>query len=195
MKHLESKELQMGISLLSKPEIEFNPNKRVFVKENVISSTVCDEIIDFGKNNVVKGINKYPGLFQISFKTCLLPVDNIIHSVLQDVWVEASSFIGTTVDFVEPYELKQYGAGDFFGKHTDNYNSLSKDIDRKITMSIQLSDDKDYVGGDLLVLSQSYSRKKGSIIAFPSLLTHHVNPILKGERWSLISWAWGPQWK
>ena len=185
----------MTLLLVPKPNIEFNPNKRVFVKENVISSKVCDEIIDFGKNNVVKGINKYPSLFQISFKTCLLPTDHVIHSTLQDVWLEASIFIGTTVDFVEPYELKQYGTSDFFGKHTDNYNSLSKDIDRKITMSIQLSDDKDYVGGDLLILNQKSSRKKGSIIAFPSLLTHQVNPILKGERWSLISWAWGPQWK
>jgi hypothetical protein len=185
----------MTLLLVPKPNIEFNPNKRVFVKENVISSKVCDEIIDFGRNNVVKGINKYPGLFQISFKTCLLPTDHVIHSTLQDVWLEASIFIGTTVDFVEPYELKQYGTSDFFGKHTDNYNSLSKDIDRKITMSIQLSDDEDYVGGDLLILNQKSSRKKGSIIAFPSLLTHQVNPILKGERWSLISWAWGPQWK
>ena len=185
----------MTLLLVPKPNIEFNPNKRVFVKENVISSKVCDEIIDFGKNNVVKGINKYPSLFQISFKTCLLPTDHVIHSTLQDVWLEASIFIGTTVDFVEPYELKQYGTSDFFGKHTDNYNSLSKDIDRKITMSIQLSDDEDYVGGDLLILNQKSSRKKGSIIAFPSLLTHQVNPILKGERWSLISWAWGPQWK
>ena len=185
----------MSISLLSKPEIEFNRNKRLFIKENVISSKICDEIIDFGKSNVVKGINKYPGLFQISFKTCLLPMDHVIHSVLQDIWDEASSFIGTTIDLVEPYELKQYGTGDFFGKHTDNYNILSKDIDRKITMSVQLSDDEDYVGGDLLILNQQSSRKKGSIIAFPSLFTHQVNPIVKGERWSLISWAWGPQWK
>ena len=185
----------MNTPLVSKPNIELNRNKRIFVKENVISSTVCDEIIDFEKNNVVKGINKYPGLFQISFKTCLLPMDHVIHSVLQDVWVEASSFIGTTVDFVEPYELKQYGIGDFFGKHTDNYNSLSEDIDRKITMSVQLSNDEDYVGGDLLILNQQSSRKKGSIIAFPSLFTHQVNPIVTGERWSLISWAWGPEWK
>ena len=185
----------MSIPLVSKPIIEFNPNKRVFIKENVISSTVCDEIINFGRNNVVKGINKYPSLFQISFNSCLLSMDHVIHSMLQEVWDEASSFIGTTVDFVEPYELKQYGIGNFFGKHTDNYNSLSEDIDRKITMSVQLSNDEDYVGGDLLILNQQLSRKKGSIIAFPSLLTHQVNPILKGERWSLISWAWGPEWK
>ena len=74
----------MNTPLVSKPNIELNRNKRIFVKENVISSTVCDEIIDFEKNNVVKGINKYPGLFQISFKTCLLPMDHVIHSVLQD---------------------------------------------------------------------------------------------------------------
>ena len=96
----------MTIPLVSKPEVELNRDKRLFVKENIISSKVCDEIIDLGRNNVVKGINKYPGLFQISFNTCLLPMDHVIHSILQDVWVEASSFIGTTIDFVEPYELK-----------------------------------------------------------------------------------------
>jgi hypothetical protein len=181
--------------LTAKPKIELNRTKRVFVKENVIPHHLCDEIIEFGKNNVVKGVNKYPGLFQISFNSCLLPLDHFVHPLLQEVWDEASSFIGTTIDFVEPYELKQYNTKDFFGKHTDNYNSLSEDIDRKITMSIQLSDDKDYVGGDLHILNQQSSRKKGSIIAFPSLFTHQVNPIVKGERWSLISWAWGPEWK
>jgi hypothetical protein len=182
--------------LTVKPKIELNFTKRVFVKENVIPQYLCDEIIEFGKNNVVKGVNKYPGLFQISFNSCLLPLDHsIVHSLLQEVWDEASSFIGTTIDFVEPYELKQYNTNDFFSKHTDNYNSLSEDIDRKITMSIQLSDDEDYVGGDLLILSKPYSRKKGSIIAFPSLFSHQVTPIVKGERWSLISWAWGPEWK
>ena len=187
--------LQMTIPLVSKPEIKFNSNKRIFVKENVVPTNICDEIIEFGKDNVRKGVNKYPGLFKISFNTCLLPMDHAIHSVLQDVWDEASSFIGTTVDSIEPYELKHYGAGGFFGKHTDNYNSLSKDIDRKITMSIQLSNDRDYIGGDLVILNQQSPRKKGSIIAFPSLFTHQVNPVVEGERWSLISWAWGPEWK
>ena len=41
----------MNTPLVSKPNIELNRNKRIFVKENVISSTVCDEIIDFEKNN------------------------------------------------------------------------------------------------------------------------------------------------
>ena len=185
----------MSIPLVSKPNIEFKHNKRIFVKENVISDTICNEIIEFGRKNVVKGINKYPGLFQISFNSCLLPMDHVIHSLLQEIWDEASSFIGTNVDFVEPYELKQYSSNDFFGKHIDNYSSLSKDIDRKITMSVQLSNDENYVGGDLLILNQQFSRKKGSVIAFPSLFTHQVNPIVKGERWSLISWAWGPEWK
>ena len=181
--------------LTVKPKIELNRIKRVFVKENVISHHRCDEIIEFGKNNVVKGVNKYPSSFQISFNSCLLPLDHFVHSLLQEVWDEASSFIGTSIDFVEPYELKQYNTTDFFSKHTDNYNSLSEDIDRKITMSVQLSDDEDYVGGDLLILNQQSSRKKGSIIAFPSIFNHQVNHIVKGERWSLISWAWGPEWK
>ena len=183
------------LPLNPKPEIEMDRLKRVFIKENVLSDNVCNEIIEFGRTSVVTGVNKYPTLFQIRFKSCLLPIDHYVHSLLQEVWVEASNHIGTEVEFVEPYELKQYLIGDFFGRHVDNYYSLSKNIDRKITMSIQLSDYDEYEGGDLIILNQKIPRKKGSVIAFPSLLSHEVKTVIKGERWSLISWAWGPEWK
>ncbi len=181
------------IPIVQKPVIDFDFDKRIFIKENVLPNEVCDEIVQWGKDNVKTGINKYPHLFQISFKACLLPLDHYVHKLLQPVWEEASEYIKTPIEFVEPYEIKQYTSTNFFSKHTDQYNSLSKDIDRKITISVQLSND--YTGGDLITLNKICSKTKGSITAFPTNFPHEVRRVLQGERWSLIGWAWGPQWK
>jgi len=176
---------------LEKPPVNFNPKQKIFIKENVLDPDMCDSIIEFGKNNVNKGINKYPQLFDISFHTCLLPLNHESHLLLEDAWHDASKFLDISIDFVEPYELKRYTSDDFFGKHTDNYLCNLSRIDRKITFSIQLSDKEDFTGGDFIILHQPGPKTKGSIVAFPSFFPHEVKPINSGERWSLISWAWG----
>ena len=70
---------------------------------------------------------------------------------------------------------------------------------RKLTAIIQLSDDKDYEGGDFefgitdakgddLVKG---NRGKGCLLVFPSFLSHRVTPITKGTRYSIITWMEG----
>lgn len=185
-----------NIPNLPKPTISRDIYKRVFVKENAISNRMCDELIEFGNNNVQKGVNKYPGLFGISFHACLIPLDHEVHGLLQDTWKEAIDHFKFDIGFVEPYELKRYTSEDFFGQHIDNYYSLTKDIDRKLTMSVQLSDSIEYNGGELKILDRNLaSKNKGSVTVFPSNFPHEVNKITSGIRWSLIGWAWGPYWK
>lgn len=184
------------IPILPKPEVEWDINKRVIVVNNVISSDMCDNIVDLVSNKVSKGINKYPHVFGISFHSCTLPLEHEIHNLLQPVWNQAISQLGFNIDSVEPYEVKKYTSKDFFGKHVDNYYSLSKDIDRKITMSVQLTDSSEYTGGELLVLGKNIAGKsKGSVTVFPSTFTHEVASVKSGVRWSLIGWAWGPYWR
>jgi hypothetical protein len=184
------------IPTLPKPEIEWDINKRVIVVDNVISSDMCDNIIDLVSNRVSKGINKYPHVFGISFHSCILSLEHEIYNLLQPVWNQAISQLEFNIDFVEPYEVKKYTSKDFFGKHVDNYYSLSKDIDRKITMSVQLTDSSEYTGGELLVLGRNIGGKsKGSATLFPSTFTHEVTLVKSGVRWSLIGWAWGPYWR
>lgn len=178
-----------------KPDISWDIGKRIFVKENVIDPSLCDDIIKFGTDNVSQGINKYPQLFDVSFHTCLLPLENEAHKHLQDVWKEIKNHFEVDIDFVEPYELKRYTSGDYFGRHTDNYYSLTGSIDRKITLSVQLTNDDEYEGGEFNVLGIKHKLKKGSIISFPTFFPHEIAPIVSGTRWSLIGWAWGPYWK
>jgi len=181
---------------LEKPPIEWDIPKRIFIAENVLTDEMCNSIIEFGENKVQKSINKYTGVFEISFHSCLLPIDHEIHSSLQNVWHQAINHFQFDIDFIEPYELKRYTSNDFFGKHVDNYYSLTNNVDRKLTMSVQLSDREEYTGGELTVLTKYKTGKgKGSVTVFPSNFPHEVNPITSGVRWSLIGWAWGPYWK
>lgn len=181
---------------ISKPELEWDFNKRVIVINNAISSEMCDSIIDFANDRAAKGVNKYPHIFDVSFHSCILQLEHEVHKLLQPIWQQSINQLGFDIDFVEPYEVKRYTSNDFFGKHVDNYYSLTKDIDRKITMSVQLTDRSEYTGGELLVLGRDIGDKsKGSVTVFPSIFSHEVKPITSGTRWSLISWGWGPYWK
>jgi len=77
--------------------------------------------------------------------------------------------------------------------HMDFGNGSST---RKISVSVQLSDSDDYEGGDLdFMIHRSIikaPREKGSVIFFPSYITHRVNRVTKGTRKSLVLWFHGP---
>lgn len=182
------------IEINDKPRISWALNKRIVLRENVIPVKVCNDIIEEYSSKVAKGINKYP-TFDTSFHTCLLPKDHEVHNYLKPVWEELSNYYQFNIDLVEPYELKKYEDGDFFGSHVDNYYSLANDIERKLTISIQLSDVNDHSGGMLKLFNNLYKANQGGLVAFPTFFPHEVTPIIRGTRWTLIGWAWGPYWR
>ena len=67
---------------------------------------------------------------------------------------------------------------------------------RKISVTINLSDPKDYDGGVLefnmggKTITQG-SKAKGAITIFPSYLLHRVSPVTRGTRKSLVLWVGG----
>jgi predicted 2-oxoglutarate/Fe(II)-dependent dioxygenase YbiX len=179
---------------LEKPAICWDINKKIYKKHNAVPIELCEEIISYGEKNVRKGENKYPKAFKNSFHAALLPLNHKVHSALDNVWDEIIKHFNIDLTFVEPYELKRYTDADFFGSHIDNYYGLTTDIDRKITMVIQLSDEQSYKCGELKIIDISAPKNRGSVVAFPSFFRHEVLRTI-GTRWSLIGWAWGPYWK
>jgi PKHD-type hydroxylase len=82
-----------------------------------------------------------------------------------------------------------------FDWHNDYSHGLP-DAPRKLTIIIQLSDEDDYEGGALEVFGtevQTLPRRRGTIIAFPSLLFHRVTPVTGGIRKVLLAWIGGPR--
>ena len=97
---------------------------------------------------------------------------------------------------MEGVQLSRYTLGQFYNKHVDfNGNPDTKSHTRKLSMSVQLSDENTYDGGDLIIHfggKHFISRRlKGSVIVFDSRLTHEVTPIIRGERYSLVKWFHG----
>jgi PKHD-type hydroxylase len=97
---------------------------------------------------------------------------------------------------VDEIQFAKYGVGDGFGWHLDAGGGQTST--RKLSMSVQLSDEAEYSGGDLefCACSQLESRRRrGTIIVFPAFLAHQVTPVTQGIRHSLVAWAHGPVFK
>ena len=172
------------------PALTTELSKHIFIRENFLDKTICNELVSYGKQNRFADINYTK--WNHKFDICNLPLDHNIHSFLDTVWEEAILFFDTRISFIEQYTLKGYNFGSFFGEHIDNYICVPDKIDRKLTLIVQLSEDYDYTAGDVSVVGKILPKTIGSLIIFPSNFKHHVSKVGRGERWSLISWAWGP---
>jgi len=66
---------------------------------------------------------------------------------------------------------------------------------RKISLSVQLSNEGEYEGGELELFDHGGpvigTKEKGSVHLFPSYMPHKVHPIIRGERWALVIWVHG----
>ena len=90
------------------------------------------------------------------------------------------------------------------GKNNSNYQKhmdLGRPFpNRKLSFSIQLSNDNEYTGGDLRfhyikTQPEIAPRTRGKIIFFPTWTVHDVTPVTQGIRHSLVGWVNGPNFK
>ena len=98
------------------------------------------------------------------------------------------------IQFTE-YTAKQ---NDHYDWHHDVHWNGETDFDRKISITLQLSDPKEYDGGDFEfdeINTNADFKTKGTLLIFPSYLRHRVLPVTSGVRRSLVAWFWGPKWK
>ena len=71
---------------------------------------------------------------------------------------------------------------------------------RKLSFSLQLSDAKDYRGGEVEFINSAGERyfapkQKGTLIVFDSRTKHRVRTVKSGLRKSLVGWVVGPRWR
>ena len=106
----------------------------------------------------------------------------------------------------ERTQFSKYDVGMYFNNHMD-YSCDRKSIanTRKLSVTVQLSDENDYEGGDLLLDyadMEDWSweadsnklvcpREQGTVIVFDSRWIHQVQPVTRGTRYSLVKWVHG----
>ena len=120
-------------------------------------------------------------------------------------------------DHSESCQFTKYTKGQYYDWHCDSWdkpyireheNDPSHGKIRKLSVTVTLSDPKDYKGGELeFDFRQNDPDKKrnvhkcteilpkGSLVVFPSFVWHRVCPVKSGERNSLVIWNLGYPFK
>jgi len=105
---------------------------------------------------------------------------------------------GWEVNDHEAVQFAEYGINQKYNWHVDNFPLSGAPTDRKITVICLMNDPSEFEGGELQIrLYGEFTPelKKGSLIAFPSVLEHRVTPVTKGVRYSSTMWLSGPRFR
>ncbi len=118
-----------------------------------------------------------------------------IGTSLLSVKPRIEEYFQLTLQGLQGIQFLQYGAGDYFHTHADEFEPPS-DTSRKISIILFLN--SGFQGGDVVIYKDAdYYRagngthiipQEGLLIAFSSYLLHEVEKILTGKRFSLVSW-------
>ena len=105
-------------------------------------------------------------------------------------------FDGMTL--TEYAQYTEYPEGGFYDWHVDNdVNMAHEPPVRKISMTLLLSPENEFEGGDLELMAEGKVAKikQGQAIFFASFIRHRVKPVTKGVRKSLVMWFGGLPFK
>lgn len=187
----------MFLPVQHKPDSSGNYVDAIVEVPNLITKELANELRAFALDSELSGWHrrgsKTPQYVRASFYTCLLCVyENAVYPILDRAWEQYEKSKNSNITFLEPYEIKSYVQGDQFSLHSDILISKNNDVERKINLVVQLSDEHEYEGGDLYIGSIKCPRTFGTGIFFPAKYLHCVTEVTRGERFSLIGHAWGP---
>jgi PKHD-type hydroxylase len=113
--------------------------------------------------------------------------------------VNAESFGFDLLGFAEPVQYTVYEAPSVgYEWHLDMIDSPNQ-LQRKLSLTIQLTEGAAYEGGDLEVREGAKvvkaPRGLGCLVAFPSWALHRITPVTRGTRRSLVAWIGGPRFR
>ena len=175
--------------------------------DSFFSPDQCQEIINIGKTypqeggQTFSGAGGEPSSIRSSTIRWIDYQDSNVRWLIDELGrmaIEANRqvFKLDLYGFTEKLQFTEYeGQGRHYDWHPDIGPNMSK---RKISIVVQLSDEKDYEGGELIINTGQMlvpSKKQGSVILFPSFLMHKVEPLRSGNRYSLVSWISGNTWR
>lgn len=115
-----------------------------------------------------------------------------IHARLDGLFAEAAGHFDLAVDpLFEDVQFIRYGLGGHFQSwHSDA--GLDRFDERRISVSVELSDPGDYDGGVLEIVPAvglPRTLPRGGARLFPSRMIHRVTPVTRGVRQALVAWT------
>lgn len=173
--------------------------------EGALSKEKCEEIISlcydtviFSDATIFSRDNYKPDHSIRNTKVGFIDNKNI-YKILNDYILEANRAVfNFDVNYLPPIQFGEYSEGSFYTWHHDINWQADSMYDRKLSISVQLSDPSDYEGGDFEFQSIETPvkfRTQGSVLVFASHQVHRVTKVEKGVRNSLVGWMEGPRWR
>jgi PKHD-type hydroxylase len=176
--------------------------------KNRLQPEVCDEIIKLGKELDIKEAGIFGADTASKVKDSKMrvskagwfpkghAVEMMIHNYVALANLEAGwNFVITGKETVQ---FGEYKTKAFYDWHSDTTWNPAVPF-RKLSVTVNLSDPKDYAGGNFEIRSQTGQefklnqfRLRGTVIVFPSFLKHRVTEVTRGKRYSLVQWLNGP---
>jgi len=171
----------------------------------------CQMIIDAGraepKNNAEVGSSKGLKSGVYDTKTRTSHISWIPFKKMNDMYKDIEKIMLQTngnhfgfdgMQITEMAQYTEYPEGGFYDWHTDNdVNCANEPPVRKISMTILLSPENEFEGGDLELVKEGQSAKikQGQAVFFASFIRHRVAPVTRGNRKSLVMWFGGTPFK
>jgi len=191
------------------PFLTDTTTNKIVIKEDLFTAEECNKIIDFTnkktknealisheiKNTKIRK-NKVAWLGNLGEEDneILWAIDRIARFIYS---ANEEHYKFDLYGLTEPIQFTEYSEkNDHYHWHTDS--AMSQNI-RKLSISIQLSDPKDYKGSKLQFWEtqkdKKFPKNQGTAVLFPSYMLHRVTPLLSGKRFALVTWVGGAQFK
>jgi PKHD-type hydroxylase len=174
---------------------------RYYSWDKIIPKAECERIIDdFSNIEGYKGtqITEFYGKIFIR----LVSLDSLVTKLIYGFVHEANdTLFHYEITDHEQMQFIQYAVDDRLQYHQDLvYDGVEVAPVRKLSVSVLLSDPKDFEGGEFEVYGGFKEptkplKEQGSIVVFDSRDYHAVTPVTSGVRHSLVMWATGPLFK
>tara|TARA_Y100001973_G_C5192606_1_gene331988 strand:+ start:1978 stop:2604 length:627 start_codon:yes stop_codon:yes gene_type:complete len=194
--------------------------------QSVIPERICDDIVRLGhqlKDQMAvtggfgdKKLNKsqVKDLKKRRDSNIVWMNDRWIFKEIQPYVHRANQLAGWNFEWhwSESCQFTKYSKGQYYNWHCDSwdkpYQRENKEDPshgkiRKLSVTVSLSDPKEYKGGELEfdlkdgapgkkhIVKCNEILPKGSLVVFPSFVWHRICPVKKGERNSLVIWNLG----
>ena len=169
----------------------------------------CQMIIDAGRRQPPQqakvGMGRPEGGLDTKKRTTT--ISWIPFNEMKEMYNDLNTFIQKTnlnhfgfddVRITEQAQFTEYPEGVFYDWHMDSdVVMLHEPPVRKISMTLLLSPEDQFEGGDLELMTpgKKAKLKQGHAICFASFLNHRVAPVTRGVRQSLVMWFGGTPFK
>jgi PKHD-type hydroxylase len=171
--------------------------------DSAFSDDECDSIIEYAKSFKLIPGNTVGDANEIRKSSIVF-----LHPDLESEWLyrRLTDMVTNLNDRFFKFDLHGFNEGLQFTEYVAPHGNYGCHIDkvhgkvvRKLSIVLQLTNPDTYEGGDFELMDTAYpeklSRKRGTLLIFPSYSLHKVTPVTKGVRNSLVGWVAGPPFK